>query len=180
MSVQSIKPFTSNAFTSNVVANATDAKFSLEAKPFIRNAAAASTGWVVPPLGHSYSKQIENWRDQVLGACKNLRLDRGEKKDLLVHGEPMVVRRTACGDAYVFQSLQASKDEPFSGLHLHNNGKIRYNMKSIFSGGQQAKAVAEFSKLGVALGVPHGGFGVRFNLGELGWASWHPLQPGVA
>lgn len=158
MSVQSIKPF-----TNHVDARATDAKPSLEAKLFVRNAAVANTGWVVPPIGHSHSKRLENWRDQVLGACKSLRLDRGEKKDLVVYGDPMVVRRTACGDAYVFQTLQASKEKPFSGLHLHNDGTIRYDMKSLFTCGQPVKALAEFSKLGVALGIPHGGFGFEGN-----------------
>lgn len=99
----------------------------------------------------------------MLGACKSLRLDRGETKHLVVYGDPMVVRRTACGDAYVFQTLQASKDEPFSGLHLHNDGTIRYDMKSLFTCGQPIEALAEFSKLGVALGVPHGGFGFEGN-----------------
>ena len=153
MSVQSIKPF-----TNHVNARATDARSSLEAKPFVRNAAAANTGWVVPPIGHGHSKRFENWRDQVLGACKSLRLKRGETKHLVVHGDPMVLRRTERGDAYVFQTLQASKDEPFSGLHLHNNGTIQYDMKSLFTCGKLFKAVGEFSKLGVALGVPHGGF----------------------
>lgn len=164
MSVQSIKPS-----INNVAARATDAKSPPPAKPFVRNAAAAGSGWVAPPIGHTRTKQMQNWCAQVLGACKNLRLDRGEKKDLLVDGEPMVVRRTACGDAFVFQSLQASKDDPFSGLHLDNNGAIRYNMKLLGMGPQPVKTVAEFSKLGVALGVPHGGFGFDINLNELGW-----------
>lgn len=74
--------------------------------------------------------------------------------------------RTECGcvhDAYVFQTREDSINAPFNGLRIADNGEMQNNMAVLKYNAESAPGFAQFSKLGVALGVPRGGFGFDDN-----------------
>ncbi len=154
MSTPSIKPLSTH-FTARV----TNANLPSEAKSFVRGAAASSAGRVAPAVARDQVGSMANWRTQVLAACENLGLNPGARKDLVVDGEPMVLRRTGSGDAYVFQTRADSINAPFNGLRIANSGEMQYNMETLKYDAESKPGFAQFAKLSIALGVPHGGRG---------------------